>query len=466
MPPADAAWLHMDRPTNPMVVNSLVMLGGTPDLDAVAELLERRFVAPFPRFRQRVSDRLGRPAFEDDPSFDIRSHLHRLALPAPGDRAALEALVGDLITPPLDPSRPLWHVYLIDGCEGGSAVLWRIHHCIADGIALSRVLLSTADEVDGGLELAPPRDGQSIVGRLTAAPRGVVSAARRLGSTVVHEGMESLAHPDHLRELGGTAMRDVSTAARLVAAPADAATGLRAPLTGIRRVAWSRRFPLAPIKSAARQRGATINDVVVASLVGALQQHLEEDGALPEEIHTLVPFNLRPPEEPIPADLGNEFALILLALPLGRTEPEERLHEVHRLMRTIKDSHEAPLAYGLISATGLTPPWVEDRLIGYFTDKASLVVTNVPGPREPLSFAGAPITGVLVWAPCSGSLGMTVSIFSYGGELSVGFMVDTALSVEPELLARTYEAELRHFLRQPPSKSPGNSWSNGRTTET
>ncbi len=447
MPPADAAWLHMDRRTNPMVVNSLVMLGGTPDLDAVAELLERRFVAPFPRFRQRVSDPLGRPAFEDEPSFDIRSHLHRLALPAPGDRAALEALVGDLITPPLDPGRPLWRVYLIEGYEGGSAVLWRIHHCIADGIALSRVLLSLADEVGGALELAPPRDGQSTLGRLTAAPRGVVSAVRRLGGTVVHEGMESLAHPDHLRELAGTAMRDVSTAARLVAAPADSATGLRAPLTGSRRVAWSRRFPLAPIKSAARQRGATINDVVVASLVGALQQHLEEDGALPEEIHTLVPFNLRPPEEPIPADLGNEFALILLALPLGRTEPEERLHEVHRLMRKIKDSHEALLAYGLISATGLTPPWVEDRLIGYFTDKASLVVTNVPGPRSPLSFAGAPITGVLVWAPCSGSLGMTVSIFSYAGELTVGFMADTALSVEPEQLARTYEAELRHFLR-------------------
>ncbi len=111
-------------------------------------------------------------------------------------------------------------------------------------------------------------------------------------------------------------------------------------------------------------------------------------------------------------------------------------------MRTIKDSHEAPIAYGLISAIGLTPPWVEDRLIGYFTDKASLVVTNVPGPREPLSFAGVPITGVLVWAPCSGSLGMTVSIFSYAGEVTVGFMADTALSVDPELLARAYEREL------------------------
>jgi WS/DGAT/MGAT family acyltransferase len=348
----------MDRRTNPMVVNSLVMLGRAPDFDAVAELLERRLVAPFPRFRQRVSDPLGRPAFEDDPSFDIRSHLHRLALPAPGDQAALEALIGDLITPPLDRSRPLWQVYLIEGPEGGSAVLWRIHHCIADGIALSRVLLSTADEVAGARELAPPRDEQSTLGRLTAAPRGVVSAVRRLGGAVVHEGMESLAHPEHLRSLAGSAMRDVSTAAKLVAAPADAASGLRAPLDGNRRVAWSRPFPLAQIKEAGRRRGATINDVVVAALVGALQQHLEVDGTLPEQIHMMVPFNLRPPEEPIPADLGNQFALVLLALPLGQTEPEERLREVHRLMRAIKDSHEALLAYGLISGLGLTPPWV------------------------------------------------------------------------------------------------------------
>lgn len=445
MPPADAAWLHMDRRTNPMVVNSLVMLGATPDLDAVAELLERRLVAPFPRFRQRVSDPLGRPAFEDDLSFEIHSHLHRLALPTPGDQAALEALVGDLITPPLDPNRPLWQLYLIEGYEGGSAVLWRIHHCIADGIALTRVLLSLVDEVDGAPELTPPRDGQSTLGRLTAAPRGVVSAVRRLGGNVVHEAVESLVHPDHIRDLAGTAMRDVSTAARLIAAPADASTGLRAPLDGSRRVAWSRPFPLAHIKEAGRQRGATINDVVVAALVGALQQRLEGDGALPEEIHMMIPFNLRPPEEPIPAELGNEFALVLLALPLGRTEPERRLLEVHRLMKAIKDSPEPLLAHGLIQAMGLTPPWVEDRLIGYFTDRASLVVTNVPGPPDPLSFAGAPITGVLVWAPCSGSLGMTVSIFSYRGELSVGFMADTALSVEPEELARAYEAELRNF---------------------
>jgi WS/DGAT/MGAT family acyltransferase len=447
MPPADAAWLHMERPTNPMVVSSLIMLGGTPDLDAIAERLEERLVGRFPRFSQRVVDPLGRaPAFEDDPSFDLRSHLHRRVLPAPGNRAALEALVGDLITPPIDPGKPLWHAYLIEGYEGGAAILWRIHHCIADGIALSSVLLSTADEADTAIELAPARAARSTLGRLAEASRSAVAAARRLGGAAVHEGMESLAHPDHLRDLADAARRDTSTAAKLVGTPADAPTDLRAPLTGTRRVAWSRRFPLAPIKAAGRRKGATINDVLVAALIGSLQQHLGANGERPEEIHTMVPFNLRPPEEPISSDLGNDFALILLALPMGGVGPDERLREVHRAMAAIKDSHEALLAYGLISAMGLTPPWVEERLIGFFTDKASLVITNVPGPRAQLSFAGAPITGVLVWAPCSGSLGMTVSIFSYAGEVTVGFMADTALHVDPEPLARAYEAELRSLV--------------------
>ena len=156
----------------------------------------------------------------------------------------------------------------------------------------------------------------------------------------------------------------------------------------------------------------------------------------------MIPLNLRPLDQPLPADLGNDFALILLELPVGELRPAERLRQVNSRMSAIKDSHEAPISFGLLNAIGMTPPWVEDRLIGFFTDKASMVVTNVPGPSERLSFVGVPVTGVLVWAPCSGSLGMTVSIFSYAGEVTVGFMTDTALIADPEPLARCYENEL------------------------
>lgn len=155
----------------------------------------------------------------------------------------------------------------------------------------------------------------------------------------------------------------------------------------------------------------------------------------------MVPFNLRPLDEPVPADLGNDFALILLPLPTGEMNPAERLRQVNARMGEIKRSHEGPIAYGIISAIGLTPPWAEDRLIGFFSDKASLVVTNVPGPGQRLHFGGAPIEGVMVWAPCSGNLGLTVSIFSYAGEVTSGFMADTGIA-DPRALSAAYEREL------------------------
>jgi diacylglycerol O-acyltransferase len=442
MPAADAAWLHMDRPTNPMVVNSLVMLGEMPDRAAVVEVLRERLVEPFPRFRQRVTDPLGRrPAFEDDPNFDLEDHLHPRALPAPGDRAALGELIGDLVSAPLDPNRPLWQAYLIEGYEGGAVVLWRIHHCIADGIALSRVLLSTTDEAEADSGVAPAEAGQSTLGRLASVPGEAVSTAGSLGRAALHEGMESLAHPEHLRELAGAALRDVATTAKLFGSPPDAPSALRVPLTGRRRVAWSTPFPLAEVKEAAHRRRVTINDLLITALAASLHD-VFEGARLPDQIHTMVPFNLRALDEPVPADLGNDFALILLELPVGDVAPAERLREVNSRMEKIKDSHEAPIAYGIVGGIGLTPPWLEDRLIGFFSEKASLVVTNVPGPRRQLHFSGAPVERILVWAPCSGSLGMTVSIFSYAGEVTVGFMADTAVSADPEPLARAYEREL------------------------
>ncbi|HYB28388.1 MAG TPA: wax ester/triacylglycerol synthase domain-containing protein, partial [Solirubrobacteraceae bacterium] len=142
---ADAAWLHMDRPTNLMVVNALLLFDEPVDTSRVREILRSRLVEPFPRFRQLVTERrlgVGVPSWEDDPNFDLDLHFHHLALPAPGDKRALEELISDLISRPLDRRKALWDWYLVDGFGGGLAMVVRIHHCIADGIALSRVLLS------------------------------------------------------------------------------------------------------------------------------------------------------------------------------------------------------------------------------------------------------------------------------------------------------------------------------------
>ena len=207
------------------------------------------------------------------------------------------------------------------------------------------------------------------------------------------------------------------------------------------RVGWSAPLDLWRVKHAAHALGATVNDVLVGAVTGALAAHLGADGEVPDEVHALVPFNLRPLDEALPRELGNRFGLVLLALPVGVTDPVLRTIEVKRRMDAIKHGHEGPISYGILDLMGRTPAPVEGLLIDYFTAKGSMVLTNVPGPRRALSVAGTPLGGVLVWAPCSGSVGMSISIFSYAGKVTIGFLTDAGLVPDPQALADAARAE-------------------------
>src|SRR5712692_2230082 len=143
----DAAWLGMEDPTNLMMVTGVMALDGPVDLKRLRLMLDRR-LKPFGRFHElvvRPRSRGNMPHWEVDEQFDIDNHLSHVALPAPGDDVALRELVSDLMSTPLDFGKPLWHMHAIDGYRGGSVVLARIHHCIGDGIALVRVMLSLTD---------------------------------------------------------------------------------------------------------------------------------------------------------------------------------------------------------------------------------------------------------------------------------------------------------------------------------
>src|SRR5439155_23713513 len=141
-------------------------------------------------------------------------------------------------------------------------------------------------------------------------------------------------------------------------------------------------------------------------------------------------------------ELGNRFGLLLLGLPIGVADPLERLEAVRERMGEIKHSHEGALAYAILAAIGRTPPAVEAKLVDFFSAKGTMVLTNVPGPRAAVTLAGTPVAGVLVWAPCSGGVGMSISIFSYAGEVTVGFLTDSALVEDPQPLADAFRSEL------------------------
>jgi diacylglycerol O-acyltransferase / wax synthase len=201
------------------------------------------------------------------------------------------------------------------------------------------------------------------------------------------------------------------------------------------------------VRRTAHAYRVTINDVLIAALSGALRGHLLATGAQPERLHALVPFNLRPLDEPLPPDLGNRFGLVLADLPVEREHPVERLWAAAGAMEAIKRSDEGALSYAVLGALGRGPVALEKRMVDYVSEKASLVLTNVPGPGRPVSLAGTRVTGALAWAPCSGTLRMSVSLFSYGGRVTVGFLTDAGLIDDPQPLADAFRTELLSLAR-------------------
>jgi WS/DGAT/MGAT family acyltransferase len=449
---ADAAWLHMDQPTNLMVITSALWFDEPVDWDRTRELLRTRLVERYPRFRQRVVEGrapLSGPHWEDDPRFDLDLHLHRLALPGRGDRAALEALVADLMATPLDPAKPLWHWSLVDGYGEGSAIVARMHHCIADGIALSRVLFSLTDEApDADIEPASdPSRTRGPLGSLISPVEGALGAARGAAGALAHEAIAIARHPSELVDVAADARADAEALARMLLAPADPPNPLRGELGVAQRVAWSAPLSLDAVKDMGHATGTTVNDVVLTAVAGALRQYLRSSDGLVDELTAFIPFNLRPLDQPLPAELGNRFGLVFLRLPVGIGARRKRLAEIHKRMEEIKKSPEGALSYALLGAIGRAPAPVERRVVEQFTAKATAVMTNVPGPREPVYFAGTPVRGVLVWAPRSGSVPISVAIFSYVGEITVGLMVDAGLVPDPERIIAVFERELTALLR-------------------
>jgi diacylglycerol O-acyltransferase len=452
---ADAAWLHMDRPTNLMVINSVLLFEEPVDWERVKQITQRRMVDRYPRFRQRVVEShlpLRPPKWEDDPDFALEHHMHHLALPAPGDSAALRELVGDMMTMPLDRNRPLWHMYLVDGFGEGAALITRMHHCIADGIALARVMLSLTDsEPDAGI--GPPEDERVPTARALSLAGAANSAmmlaggAGRAGSAAWRQGVGLATSPDHIASLAGAIGRDAGTLLRLLLTPADAATAFKGDPGISRRVAWSKPLSLPEIKHIAHSHHATVNDVLLAAVSGALRHYLQDRGSPVAEIQAMVPFNLRPLDQPVPRRLGNKFGLVFLPLPVGTSGSYRRLVEVYRRMQEIKEGRDGAVSYGLLSVTGFTPEVVERRIIDLFTAKGTAVMTNVPGPSEPVYLAGTAVRTALVWAPTSGHIGMSVSIFSYRGEVTVGLMVDATLIPDPDRIVTRLEREVESLAR-------------------
>ncbi|MCW5880238.1 MAG: wax ester/triacylglycerol synthase family O-acyltransferase [Anaerolineae bacterium] len=449
----DTAWLRMEERNNLMMITGVMTFDAPLDVTRVKQVLRERFLT-YERFTQRVVAPAlpgQNPRWQTDPNFNLDNHVRIFRLPPPGDKDMLQRLVSHLMSTPLDLTRPPWEFHLVLNVEGhGSAVIPRLHHSIADGIALVSVMLYMTDPTPNPpprpAEPGPSRGGGNPVTGLFKPLTNTVRGAQKAAGTVLHAGVDALIHPSHVIKAARLGGSTAITVGKLALMPADPPTLFKGPLGNEKRAAWTELIPLPDVKAVGKAMNGTVNDVLLTAVAGALRRYLIEHEQTIEDlnIRAVIPVNLRPLD--VKPKLGNQFGLVFLSLPLGIEDPVDRVEELKRRMDDIKDSPEAVVTFGLLNAAGMMPEDVQDTLIDIFGTKATAVMTNVPGPRQTIYLAGLPIRELVFWVPQSGKVGLGVSILSYDERVVVGFATDAGLLPDPDALARDFEREFSEMM--------------------
>ena len=468
MSKVDTAWLRMDCDANLMMIVGVWQLSPGVKYAAVCERIENSLLK-YNRFKQRVMEDAAGATWVNDRNFDLANHVVLEKLPKtskshPGhDQDALQDRVAELATERLDPRRPLWQIHLIEDYVGpdgvrGSAMIVRIHHCIADGIALISVTMSL---VDGG---TPPPERPTKTASANSAEDWIADtllkpftditvkalgamgegAARSLGMLGdPKKGMEQglQAGLNGSMDMAKVLLQVLKDSAALALMPDDSKTRLKGKPGGTKKVAWCQPIPLDEVKAVGKALNCSINDVLLSCVAGALGEYLKSlgDDVTGQEIRAMVPVNLRPLDQA--HKLGNRFGLVPLVLPIGVENPVERVYEVRRRMGALKGSYQPLLAFSLLAVAGLLIKPAQDMMLNLFSKKTTAVMTNVPGPREKLKFCGATLEQSLFWVPQSGDVGLGVSILSYGGGVQFGVITDSALCPEPQRIIDEFVPE-------------------------
>ncbi len=425
-------------------------------LGHIAERLEL-----IPRFRRQVRYLPGkvlRAEWEDDPDFDLRRHVRHLALPAPGGDAQLRELVGQIMSEPLDQSRPLWQLHLIErGPAGGFAVVSKTHHALVDGVSAMDVGAVILDPDPSGTDLGLAgepwsprrrRTGEVVGDRIEDAGRRLFGLSRETARRAVDRTTPAAASQAALRTAQG--FLDLARSSDPVRP-----TFLNAEIGRDRRVAFA-STELAGLKRAAAEggTGATVNDAVLAVSAGALRRlFLHRGEEIPDEFVALVPMSLRKPGEA--GTLGNRITTLMVPLPLGEEDPDERLRTLHETTARLKGSEAAHAASMVIEASGWVPPTMSRVLgsvggaLGPVRDAMpqrlpwNLVISNVPGPAMPLYLLGSPLRSIHPFVALSPQRrALSIGVISLDGGLHFGLVGDRDRLADLDRLAELIGEEL------------------------
>lgn len=455
MLPSDALFWYVGEATPELrpVVAGLFLLERTPDHQRARRAVQA-WVARVPRLRQRVIEtplRLGLPEWEDDPQFDLDYHVRDVVLPAPSSERHLFDFLGPLFAAPLDPLRPLWEAYLIEGLEGGRAAgFFKVHHCVMDGVgsvagfdALTQLHRDDPIHIPRSAKSQPPRTSAARGTQLLRDAAGEVvenaAALIRLGVATLRDPGSTL--DTSVRAVRGIAgmLRDMTQSA--VHDPlADPGTGIGRRLDGV-------TLSLPRLRRIKDALGVTLNDLVLAAVTGAVGRYHKHRGVHVDELHCMVPMSLRLPEER--NALGNRVGMLNVTLPVGEPDPRRRLERICAQTAAGKSDRRGAAYPFLMRALAFTPGFVFRILAQSTTGRINLICTNVPGPREQRYFAGAAVEGIFPFAPVAVGTPLSIALLSYADTYGIGIATDPAAIPDPERLHRYLEEacrELEHLV--------------------
>jgi WS/DGAT/MGAT family acyltransferase len=425
----DASFLAQERDGSHMHIGGVLLFAGdAPEKAELAGYIESRLHL-VPRYRQKLSFprfEMGRPLWVDDPSFNIGYHVRHTALPAPGSVEQLRLLVSRIFSQRLDRSKPLWELWMVEGYEGGFAIVNKVHHAVVDGVSGADLTAVLFDLSKDGTEVPPPESAWSPApepGDVQVVAKGAVDLA---GAPV---------------GLARSVVDAVSNPARTVANVREGASGVgeilwgtinRAPQTPLngpigphRRVSWV-RVPLAELKEIKNALGGTVNDVFLATVAGALHRWLRTRGLRTEglEIRSAVPVSVR--AEGDSAAMGNQITVMVGKLPTYVSDPLERLRVVSESMKGLKESKQALGAQAIAGLEDFAPPTIFARASRlHFSNRVyNLLTTNVPGPQFPLYLLGREMKEMLPVAFLAPGQRLAIACMSYNGTVAISLIGD------------------------------------------
>ena len=459
----DASFLALETRTTHMHVGAVAIFAPGPstgdegvDIDVIKQLILSRLDS-IPRYRQRLATVPieGAPVWVDDEHFHLDYHVRHIALPHPGSTDQLKDLVGRLMSQQLDRSKPLWELYIVEGLEdGGFALVAKIHHCMIDGVSgidLMAVLLDFTPD----FEIAA-----STPWMARPAPNGTELVVREVSRTIATVLSGIIRAPADIGEW------TTSWSERAKAAGASLSSGwltqtdrtsLNGSISGARAFDWL-RMPLVDVKTIKNEHAATVNDVMLAIVAGAVMRYLQDVGGLTEEelaeteFRIMAPVSVRSQEES--GALGNKVAMWLLDLPVAEPDPAKRVQVVNRQTKELKESDHALGASTIVEVSTGAPATLLS-LAARLASRArpfNMTVTNVPGPQFPLYLAGSEMLATYPLVPLWESHGAGIAMFSVSGMIDIGINMDRDLIADATLLGRYLQESLDELKRTKPAR--------------